>query len=307
MDVAALGGATLQDALDRARRAAAAGALELVVDGAIVARAGVPPPSAPEDDDLCDGVSVRRWGGTPLNARDVIDLLGFALVAAARERVVADDARASAAVFLGATTHEVKTPLTVVLGTLRLLQQHGSAVDDDQRRMLLSMASRRTRDVARLVDGVLHTARSQLSPEVTRRCLIADVVADAVSGVEFGATVDVEGLPEAWIEMDPASGRAIVGSLLDDAITRGGAVRVRAEQQGHVLVVRVSNTDRTLESLQADGRYEPAAPEADAPAATSGLHLAAMLAEATGGSLRGGVAGDAALFHLRLPSADPRS
>jgi len=169
------------------------------------------------------------------------------------------------------------------------------------------MASRRTRDVARLVDGVLHTARSQLTPEVPRRCALADVVADAVSGVEFGATIDTEELPEASLAMDAASGRAIVGSLLDDALTRGGEVRLRAQALDDEVSVTVANTDRSLEDLMADERFEPAAPEAQSPAATSGLHLAAMLAEASRGALWGGVAGGAAVFVLRLPAAAQRS
>ena len=303
MDVAVQDGA-IATALEQLRRRISADALELAVEGMAIAVAGSPPPGNPHPDDLCAGVVVRRWGGRAPQPGEAMEVVAQALAATVRDKERSDDARAAAAAFLGTTTHEVKTPLTVVLGTLRLLQQHGGSVDPEQRALLLSMAARRTRDVARLVDGVLHTARNQLTPDVPRRSRLTEVLADAASGVEFGSDVEIAALPDTTIAVDAATARSAVGNLLDDALTRGGHVTVVATQHDGVVEVTVRNCDRDLAAMRDDPRFEPAAPTSEAPSPTAGLHLAALLCEASGSSLAGGVVGPEAHFVIRFPAAE---
>ena len=101
--------------------------------------------------------------------------------------------------------------------------------------------------------------------------------------------------------VDAATARAVIGTLLDDALTRGGQVSLSALERGGEVEITVRNSDRDAESLLADPAYEPAAPQPDAPSATAGLQLAALLCEASSSSLAGGVAGPEAHFVVRFP------
>lgn len=65
------------------------------------------------------------------------------------------EARCAREVFLATMSHELKTPLTVVMGTLRTLEQHRERLDPAQQDELLRTAFARGRDLEHLIDQLL--------------------------------------------------------------------------------------------------------------------------------------------------------
>jgi signal transduction histidine kinase len=295
-------GDALPGILARARDTCGATALGLVVDGRTLAIAGEAGPIAHAVDAVAPGVDLHRWGGSPVSEPLALQILVVALRGMAASVSAAEADRAATAAFLGVAAHEVKTPLTVVLGSLRLLQQHSDALEAEQRDVMLQMATRRTRDVTRLVDGVLSTARRRLTRSAGRSDL-ASVVKDAIAGVEYGKTIDVRPLPDVVLALDGPTAQAIIGSLVDEAVTRGDAGTVEAALVDAGVTVTIRNVDMDAENLRDDPRYEPAEGDDDEHPATSALHLAGMLARGAGASLSGGLAGDAVLVDVTLPVA----
>jgi PAS domain S-box-containing protein len=182
-------------------------------------------------DLLCTGLSGREE-----------QVLDFRDITAAKELEEAKD------LFLATTSHELRTPITVVQGFASTLANRWDKLPDADRRSAVQTIAERAAALARLVEqlllgsragadqlavtngqfdlaGVLRGATVAFRPLASRHTLLTDVPDD---------------LPEAY--GDPMATDIIVGQLLENAFKYspdGGAVTVGARRAGNWVEVTV--------------------------------------------------------------------
>ncbi len=150
--------------------------------------------------------------------------------------------------FLGIISHELKTPMTVIMGSLFTAIAEG--VSDEQIRELIGEALMQVEMMANLVDNLLELARQQSSRLVlqTRPVNIGDVTREVIKRLEGISPIHhitcyvPQSIPPALA--DSLRVERILHNLIDNAIKyspNGGEVTVNARPDGDFLVVSVSD------------------------------------------------------------------
>jgi PAS domain S-box-containing protein len=180
---------------------------------------------------------------TGLSGREEL-VLDFRDVTAAKELEEAKD------LFLATTSHELRTPITVVQGFASTLASRWDKLADADRRSAVQTIADRAGSLARLVEQLLLGSRAGADQLVVRNGEFD------LAGVLRGATVafrsladrhtlgtDIpDDLPAAW--GDPMATDIIVGQLLENAFKYspdGGPVTVSARQAGDRIDVTVTD------------------------------------------------------------------
>ncbi len=147
---------------------------------------------------------------------------------------------ASKDLFLAVTSHELRTPITVVQGYATTLLTHWTELTDDERRESVDRIAERTRALAALVEQLLLGSRAgSAAPQVSVEFDLAGLLRTTIDGFEtVSAThdfrLDVEAaLPSAV--GDPSSVEIAITQLLENAVKYspdGGEVVVSARRGG---------------------------------------------------------------------------
>lgn len=196
----------------------------------------VGPMGVPTDHHLPDG----RWIellSSPIEGETVV---GFRDVSKAKALDEAKD------LFLATTSHELKTPITVIKGYVAILRRSWQRLGDDERADALDAVADRTDSLIALVNQLLLGSRADAS----RYSLEAEpfdltgVVRAAAAGFatvseKHRVVVDVPA-DVPYVLGDPAAVDPVVGQLLENAIKYspgGGEIRVVVTPgEGHVAV-----------------------------------------------------------------------
>jgi PAS domain S-box-containing protein len=192
----------------------------------------VPEPGAPR---LTHRMPTGRWLDVlcnVLNGRDerVVD---FRDVTAAKELEEAKD------LFLATTSHELRTPITVVQGFASTLSNRWDKLTDAERRSAVQTIAERAGSLGHLVEQLLLGARAGADKLAVRNgpFALAALLRGTVAGFrslseKHTLIADIPPqLPEAY--GDPIATDIMVGQLLENAFKyspSGGAVTVRARQ-----------------------------------------------------------------------------
>lgn len=211
---------------------------------------------ADERELICDYVPLLDGGGVAGHVwsfRDVSEVRREALDdRQAREQ--SDAAIASRDAFLARMSHDLRSPLGVVLGAAQLL---ASGDASDEQRESLEAIFNAGQLLMQLIDDVLdysklRAGRFVLAPRVVDLWALLDEAAGTLrsaasaKGLGFEHSIHPE-LPR-WVRVDPARLRQLIMNVGSNAVkyTDSGAVRVRAEpgalQGGAALALRVEDT-----------------------------------------------------------------
>jgi signal transduction histidine kinase len=223
---------------------------------------------------------------------------------------------------LATVSHELKTPLTVILGTLGTLSRRGAALDPAERREFVDMAVRQGTRLKELIEQLLLAARfEQTAAEPAERPLVdgAAVARDALAAARVAhpgrelVLVAREALP---IRATPEAVLQVLGNLLDNAAKYApdqGPVRLEATRYGPMAVLAVEDTGPGVPGADRERIFErftqlDSGATRRAGGVGLGLYIARQLANGQGGEL---VLADpvppgrGARFELRLPLAEP--
>ena len=184
-------------------------------------------------DLLCTGLAGR--GEKVLDFRDIT---------AAKELEEAKD------LFLATTSHELRTPITVVQGFASTLASRWDKLADADRRSAVQTIAERAGSLARLVEQLLLGSRAgadQLTvsngPFDLAGLLRGTVTAFRPLSDRHSLEIDIDSeLPQAL--GDPMATDIIIGQLLENAFKyspEGGVVSVRARPDGNAVVVEVAD------------------------------------------------------------------
>jgi K+-sensing histidine kinase KdpD len=220
---------------------------------------------------------------------------------------------------LATVAHELRRPLTAILGAVATLQQRGAALSVAQQQDLLRVARRQGTQLQEVLDQLLVSAA--LDHPQTRTVQASLVDAAALATEAAGAAqlahpdhqISIEAAGPLLVFVDPLAITRILGNLLDNAATHapsGSLVRLLGGRDGAQVVLAVQDQgagvlpelrERIFERYtRIDGHVGPAA-----GGLGLGLFIARRLANANDGDLQLGdpPGGRGASFELRLPMA----
>ncbi|MGH2820468.1 MAG: GAF domain-containing protein [Actinomycetota bacterium] len=215
------------------------------------------------------------------------------------------DAQEEKEMFLAMVSHELKTPLTVIMATLQTLSKHPDRLQEAVSAELLDAAVRRGRDLERLIDRLLQGSRTELAG-AKRAVALPDLIAEVVSGFESHRRVVVEEASEIQMTVDATAVREVVGILMENAAAHSPADRdiwVGATVNGSELSVFVRNPGSLPEGLDEAALFEPFKRGGDAtsPGVGLGLYIAARQAASLGGRIEVHSGGGFVTFTFRCP------
>jgi PAS domain S-box-containing protein len=214
--------------------------------------------------------------------------------------------------FLALITHDLRNPLTTVLGLAVTLEAYAGELPEDRVRRMGASIRRQAERMSRLADDLYDMSRIESSTLALhlREVAVAPAIDAALASVEDPAAVEIDAAPAIAVMADSRRLEQIVANLVENALVHGAPpVTVAAfEQNGSVeIVVRDHGNGvpdavvPTLFSrLQTVARHDR-----DRKAGTGlGLFLVRGLVEAMGGRIwyEAPSAGEGPAFRFRLPT-----
>ena len=283
---------------------------------------GRPPPL--DLDDATEGVELVSRSGDRTRWVEAVrsDLpFGAGGLYLLRDLTEQRDLERAKDLFFATTSHELKTPLTVVKGLASTLLRHWDQMPEDRRIDALETIERRAENLDRLIERILVGSRVQagafevVATPVDLARLVDDIVVGfaAASGPahEVVAELPAGGVP--LVAGDRQVIDTILGHLLENAIKyspAGGRVAVRIDEglgpDDAEVVVHVEDEGVGIEGdverllapfVQADGRATRRF-----GGVGLGLYIVRSLVDALGGTLRvGNVEGGGSRFSFSVP------
>lgn len=214
------------------------------------------------------------------------------------------EAQRSKDMFLAMVSHELKTPLTVIMGALRTLQRYGGKLDPKESVELLEAAFDRGRELQRLIDKLLQGAQAELADALSQ-AFIPDVVNEAVRGFEHSFRVKVHEVPQVSLEIAAASIERLIGILIENALSHSPSsspILVGADLDRDSIAFWVRN-EGELPTEDVSELFLPFQRGSDAtsPGVGLGLYIASRIAKSLDGTLAASSADGVVRFTLRLP------
>jgi len=213
--------------------------------------------------------------------------------------------------FIASVSHEVRTPLTAVLGFASELDEQGAKFSEAERAELTSLLAEQSREVAEIVEDLLTAARAEagtivVAPEATSvRQLVGDVLSFHRGEVHIAIDADVS----VWA--DPGRTRQILRNLLTNAARYGGeTVKINVRATGDAMVrLEVRDNGEGVPYQMRSRIFEPYArvkSSATQPASVGlGLSVARQLARLMGGDVVLSESQGWTVFTLSLPAVAP--
>jgi signal transduction histidine kinase len=251
----------------------------------------------------------------PDPARDEVGDLARALEAM---RVWLNEEERSRQAFLSTASHELRTPIASLQGTLELLGEDLADSSDEHARRRAANALRQSQRLAQLAGDLLDLSRVDGGVELRREPVdlhdVALAIAAEAEDAAETAGVRIE-VPDAaggaWAAADPMAVARIVRLLLDNALrygAAGGEVTIIAAGGAHGrATLRVQDRGPGIPPEERErifGRFERGAAGAERPGFGLGLPIGRGLARLMGGDLRAPASTDGACLELVLPACD---
>ncbi len=271
----------------------------------------------------------RKWNAAELGlwtslgcvaAAAVVNAQRFREMAAAREQ--AEQSNRAKDEFLAVLSHELRNPLTPVMGWARIFKNHPEVAADPVLREGSQSLERNAAQIARLVDDCLDLARiSQGKIHMDREQLDLNKVlagsAEAVreTAIEKGLSVSCElSASPLWVFGDRIRLQQVFTNLLVNAAKytdHGGTITVRSRLDAREAEVEVRDTGCGIDPADLEKIFEPFRQAERSLSASSGLGLglaiSRQIVELHSGRIwaesRGPSQGSS--FFLRIPLSEP--
>jgi two-component system phosphate regulon sensor histidine kinase PhoR len=189
--------------------------------------------------------------------------------------------------FVAIVSHELKTPLTAIIGSAKTLSKQGPKMNREQQLSFMAMIERQGNRLLRLVDDVLTTARLETGePTLRREKLDLKAIAAAViedlgqTAVGSGRNIQLRlspDQPRAW--GDPTAVMQIIGNLVENALKYsdpGSPVRVTITETERNATIEIADRGQGISPEQLAtifDRFQQAEPSATRSAGGWGLGL----------------------------------
>ena len=233
------------------------------------------------------------------------------------EKTAAQEANRLKTEFLNHMTHELRTPITAIMG-FNKFNLYGDDIGREQRLRHTAIIARNCEHLLALVNNNLDLARmeaGQLKVERAAheaRALLDDVVATMrVMAHDKGLTLELqlaEGMPYA-LSLDAFRVRQVLINLLGNAIkfTAQGKVTLAAQWHSGELLCEVRDTGPGIAADSLERIFQPfeRAPGVTAAGTGLGLSITRKLVELMGGKISArSQLGQGSVFDMRIPAAE---
>jgi two-component system sensor histidine kinase BaeS len=224
-----------------------------------------------------------------------------------------DRSRSDRQALLADVTHELRTPLQVIGGSVEAMLDGVHPRDDAHLAPILA----ETTVMSRLLDDLRTVSLAEAGAlplhreEIDVRRLLADVAAGhgaaaREAGIELGAASG----PALLLDADPVRIREVLANLVVNAIRHtspGGSIRLDATIDGAWVELTVADTGEGIASADLDRVFDRFHRRADTEGSGLGLSIARGLVAAHGGTIGAeseGIPGRGTTFRVRLPRRD---
>lgn len=211
--------------------------------------------------------------------------------------------------FLAGVSHEVRSPLTAMIGFLDLVSDAGESLSSDERTEMLETVSRQADDVLNLIEDLLASARVEAGTlnVVSVRCDLAAQIRQVVESIQHNTRIDIELVGDGvTADADPSRVRQIIRNLLTNADRYGGnRVVVESGRVDGVAAIQVRDDGNGVPEQDRREIFEPYG-QSDARRRVDdsvglGLHVSRELARLMGGDLAYDYVDGWSVFSLFLP------
>jgi len=205
-------------------------------------------------------------------------------------RAAADALEASNAVkdeFLGLVSHELRTPVTTIFGNARLLQTHGTELDDDVRASMIADIATDADRLHSIIENLLHLtrlgsgSRLDLEPQVLARAVEQAVASFRARNPDRVVEVATE-RPRSIVEGDETYLTLLLENLLSNAVKYsppGSPVEVEITTAGQEVIVEVLDRGIGLDDVDCERLFEPFFRAEPARTAANGLGIGLALCQ----------------------------
>lgn len=205
---------------------------------------------------------------------------------------------------VAAVSHEVRTPLTAVVGIAQELDANWASIPDETRHELVGLVAEQAADMTAIVEDLLIAAKAEQGKLTidAQPVDLSDVVVSVMNQLRIDS-LPVSGSARAWA--DPQRVRQVLRNLIVNARRYGGQeiALVCGTDGGHAFV-EVSDNGRGVPNGQLDELFTPYAGTEDRHDSNGlGLAFSRQLAVMMGGNLTYRREGDRTVFRLTLPKA----
>ena len=249
--------------------------------------------------------ALERFGGKAARILDKASVVN-------REKASAAYLEASQLVksrFLTTISHEMRTPLTSIIGYSKTLDNHWNRLDDDHKREFVRQIENQGNKMHRLVERILEAARVELQGVVIEP-VEHDVRTSVQKALAPFMAVDAArlqvALPERPIEaeIDPFVIEQVLSNLVDNALRyTTGKVRVSLDSYRSSVTMSVTDNGGGIDPKQLNLVLEPLYRiDENVQSGTGlGLHIVRTLVESHGGrgEIRSGSTGTS--IAIKLP------
>lgn len=211
--------------------------------------------------------------------------------------------------FLASVSHELRAPITTVVGTSEILRDESLDLSDEERAGLLDMVVSEGTDLVNIVSDLLAAAKADSGTLTVSRVSVSlrAQVAQVLEGIhqESDAPIEISGESVQGIG-DPGRVRQIVRNLVANAQRYGGdTIRVELSQGTDHAILRTCDNGSGVPEGERERIFEPyaSAQGVRAHAGSIGLGLAVSreLARLMGGDLTYRYEDGESIFELTLP------
>ncbi len=224
------------------------------------------------------------------------------------------DSIASREHLVAAISHELRTPVTAIVGFGSELLDAWLELDEPHRQEIVAVIAAQAQDLADMLDDLLVAGRVELghltvTREQTDLGALAAECLNAFRRTPDLRTTITDELTPAPVEADPGRIRQIVRNLLTNAEKYGGdRVTVTSGIDGSEAFVRVADNGTGVAQAESEAIFAPYQRAAGASQRSGsmglGLSVSRTLARLMGGEVGYSREGDRTVFELRLPLAD---
>jgi two-component system NtrC family sensor kinase len=152
--------------------------------------------------------------------------------------------------FVTTVSHDLRSPLTAVLGYLELIERAGTV--NDQQGEFIHRAQMSVKQITDLVNDLLELGRVEagldMAKEDTPLTVLARYAIEGLRGSAEAKEITLEADLQEFAPLvngDPVRLRQVIGNLLDNAIKytpENGVVRLAVEAEGDQVILHISDT-----------------------------------------------------------------
>ena len=152
--------------------------------------------------------------------------------------------------FVSNVTHELKTPLTSIRGSIELLKSADR--DEETRKYFYDVLDIETERLTHLIDDLLVLSQIENAREdpSMRPCNVKEALEHCVErakslGQENHVRIHIDADPELYVSCTPTRLQQLFGNLIDNAVkynVKDGGVFITAQRQRQTAVVRIKDT-----------------------------------------------------------------